>query len=75
LEVYDFTKRYDEDIIISEAIKAGVPLIELRLISDPEADDTNLLEPCTLGRTKIAASGSKSLRMAALKLSFDGGFN
>jgi hypothetical protein len=38
------------EVIIREAIKAGVPLIDLRLIRDAEADDANLIEPSVVGR-------------------------
>ena len=43
------------DVIIREAIKAGVPLIDLRLIRDAEADDANLIEPSVAGGAKIAS--------------------
>jgi hypothetical protein len=43
------------DVIIREAIKAGVPLIDLRLIRDAEADDANLIEPSVVGGPKIAS--------------------
>jgi hypothetical protein len=44
-----------KEVIIREAVKAGVPLIDLRLIRDAEADDANLIEPSVVGGPKIAS--------------------
>jgi lysophospholipase L1-like esterase len=43
------------DAIIREAFMAGVPLIDLRLICDTEADYANPIEPSVVGAAKIAA--------------------
>jgi hypothetical protein len=44
-----------KEVIIREAVKAGVPLIDLRLIRDAEADDANLIEPSVASGAKIAS--------------------
>jgi lysophospholipase L1-like esterase len=42
------------DCIIQEAIRAGVPLLDLRVICDDEADFANPIEPSSQGGMKIA---------------------
>jgi GDSL-like lipase/acylhydrolase family protein len=44
------------DVIIREAFKAGLPLIDLRLVCDEETDYANEIEPSVEGGRKIAAS-------------------
>ncbi|HZI18854.1 MAG TPA: SGNH/GDSL hydrolase family protein [Pyrinomonadaceae bacterium] len=42
------------DVIIREAFAAGLPLIDLRLVCDEEADYANPIEPSAAGGEKIA---------------------
>ncbi|SVA69886.1 uncharacterized protein METZ01_LOCUS122740 [marine metagenome] len=42
------------DIIFQEAVKAGTPLIDLRLIFDNAADYANPIEPSAIGGMKMA---------------------
>lgn len=44
------------DVIIRAAFKAGVPLIDLRMVCDDDADFANALEPSAHGGAKIARS-------------------
>jgi lysophospholipase L1-like esterase len=44
------------DVIIRNAFQAGVPLIDLRLICNDEADYANPIEPSAIGGAKIAAA-------------------
>ena len=48
------------DVIIRNAFQAGVPLIDLRLICNDEADYANPIEPSALGGAKIAAAVGSS---------------
>lgn len=43
------------DIIIREAVKAGIPLLDLRLICNEDADYANPIEPSAVGGGKVAA--------------------
>lgn len=44
------------DVIIREAVKVGVPLIDLRFVCDDEADYANPIEPSERGGEKIASA-------------------
>jgi lysophospholipase L1-like esterase len=44
------------DVIIREAFRAGVPLLDLRLLCTDEADYANPIEPSVSGGAKIAAA-------------------
>jgi hypothetical protein len=44
------------DCIIREAFRRGLPLLDLRLICDDDADYANPIEPSTRGGEKIAAA-------------------
>jgi lysophospholipase L1-like esterase len=50
------------DVIIREAFAAGLPLLDLRLICDDDADYANPIEPSDPGGKKIAAAISRMLR-------------
>jgi lysophospholipase L1-like esterase len=50
------------DAIIREAFKAGVPLLDLRLICNAEADYANPIEPSVIGGAKIASVISTLIR-------------
>lgn len=50
------------DVIVREAFAAGLPLLDLRLICDEEADYANPIEPSDAGGKKIAAAISRMLR-------------
>ena len=43
------------DVIIRQAFLAGVPLIDLRLLCDEDADYANEIEPSEAGGRKIAS--------------------
>jgi lysophospholipase L1-like esterase len=44
------------DVIFREALRAGMPLIDLRLTCDEDTDYANPIEPSALGGAKIAAA-------------------
>jgi lysophospholipase L1-like esterase len=44
------------DVIIRAAFRAGVPLLDLRLICDADADYANSIEPSVAGGAKIAGA-------------------
>jgi hypothetical protein len=44
------------DAIIREAPRAGVPIIDLRLVCDEDEDFANLIEPSSHGGWKIAGA-------------------
>jgi hypothetical protein len=50
------------DVIIREAFMGGLPLIDLRLICQAEADYANPIEPSVVGGAKIAAVISTVVR-------------
>jgi GDSL-like Lipase/Acylhydrolase family len=50
------------DVIIREAFTAGVPLLDLRLICNAEADYANPIEPSVVGGAKIAAAIARAVR-------------
>ena len=43
------------DIIIEEAVKAGVPIMDLRIMYDNEQDYANPIEPSTVGGKKMVS--------------------
>src|SRR5262249_27028557 len=49
------------DAIIREALTAGVPLCDLRLICTAEADYANPIEPSVVGGAKIAAAIARAV--------------
>jgi hypothetical protein len=50
------------DAIIREAFTAGVPLFDLRLICNADADYANPIEPSVVGGAKIAAAIARAVR-------------
>jgi lysophospholipase L1-like esterase len=44
------------DVIVREAVAAGVPLLDLRLVCDEDSDYANPIEPSASGGAKIAAA-------------------
>lgn len=44
------------DLIVLEAVRAGVPLLDLRLVCDEDSDYANPIEPSASGGAKIAAA-------------------
>ncbi len=50
------------DVIIREAFRAGVPLLDLRLICTDEADYANAIEPSVAGGAKIASVIARAVR-------------
>jgi hypothetical protein len=50
------------DVIIKEAFKAGIPLIDLRLVCNEDADYSNPIEPSIAGGKKIAEVIIKTIR-------------
>ena len=43
------------DIIIEEAVNAGVPIMDLRVMYTDEADYANPIEPSTVGGNKMVS--------------------
>jgi hypothetical protein len=50
------------DHIIREAFRAGLPLLDLRLICDDDADFANPIEPSVAGGAKIAGAIVQTIR-------------
>jgi hypothetical protein len=50
------------DHIIREAFRAGLPLLDLRLICDAAADYANPIEPSVAGGAKIAGAIARAIR-------------
>jgi hypothetical protein len=50
------------DHIIREAFRAGLPLLDLRLICDDDADFANPIEPSAAGGAKIAGAIVRAIR-------------